>query len=234
MKDRLLFGAQPKKRTSRPGRCCWRCGTTCRTCAWLRRGMIAPASGWFRGLAAQEPTPGRTAFGRFRAGLVRRGLDRPLFEAVTRQLDARRSPPPMSTMRPGWMSSCPAHLGMRMATVPAWAASRPPRNHPDKGAADAVRMARAAGPLILAGIMQDQGCFKCGAEPWLSADICHVRGCSRAPRPPLPRGNTHPCGAILCRPHGGSLPGRLSCGHAGTAGTGSAGAVRCVAVPDAQ
>ncbi len=41
--------------------------------------MTAPASGWFRGLAAQEPTPGRTAFVRFRAGLVRRGLDRPLY-----------------------------------------------------------------------------------------------------------------------------------------------------------
>ncbi len=133
--------------------------------------MTAPASGWFRGLAAQEPTPGRTAFVQFRAGLVRRGLDRPLFEAVTRQLDARTSPPPMSTTRPGWMSSYPTHPGTRIAGALAWAASRPPRTihngldfnkptfqpragehllffgriHPDKGAADAVRMARAAG-----------------------------------------------------------------------------------------
>jgi len=43
----------------------------------------------FCGFAAHEPTPERTAFVRFRAELVRRGLDRALFEAVTRQLDAR-------------------------------------------------------------------------------------------------------------------------------------------------
>lgn len=42
----------------------------------------------FCGFAAQEPTPERTAFVRFRAALLRRGLDRALFEAVTRQLDA--------------------------------------------------------------------------------------------------------------------------------------------------
>ena len=43
----------------------------------------------FCGFAAHEPTPERTAFVRFRAELARRGLDRALFEAVTRQLDAR-------------------------------------------------------------------------------------------------------------------------------------------------
>jgi IS5 family transposase len=43
----------------------------------------------FCGFANHEPTPERTAFVRFRAELVRRGLDRPLFEAVTRQLDQR-------------------------------------------------------------------------------------------------------------------------------------------------
>ena len=43
----------------------------------------------FCGFAAHEPTPERTAFVRFRAELVRRGLDRALFETVTRQLDAR-------------------------------------------------------------------------------------------------------------------------------------------------
>lgn len=42
----------------------------------------------FCGFAAHEPTPERTAFVRFRAEVVRRGLDRALFEAVTRQLDA--------------------------------------------------------------------------------------------------------------------------------------------------
>jgi len=41
----------------------------------------------FCGFASDEPTPKRTAFVRFRAELVRRGLDRTLFEAVTRQLD---------------------------------------------------------------------------------------------------------------------------------------------------
>ena len=43
----------------------------------------------FCGFAAHEPTPERTAFVRFRRELVRRDLDRALFEAVTRQLEAR-------------------------------------------------------------------------------------------------------------------------------------------------
>jgi transposase, IS5 family len=43
----------------------------------------------FCGFATHEPTPERTTFVRFRAALLRRGLDRALFEAVTRQLDAR-------------------------------------------------------------------------------------------------------------------------------------------------
>ena len=43
----------------------------------------------FCGFAAHEPTPERAAFVRFRRALVRHGLDRVLFEAVTRQLDAR-------------------------------------------------------------------------------------------------------------------------------------------------
>src|SRR3954464_9735061 len=43
----------------------------------------------FCGFAAHEPTPERTAFVRFRAELVRRGLDRALFESITRQLDQR-------------------------------------------------------------------------------------------------------------------------------------------------
>ena len=37
----------------------------------------------FCGFSATEPTPERTAFVRFRAELVRRGLDRSLFETVT-------------------------------------------------------------------------------------------------------------------------------------------------------
>src|SRR3954469_19599606 len=43
----------------------------------------------FCGFAAHEATPERTAFVRFRRELVRRGLDRALFEAVTRQLKAK-------------------------------------------------------------------------------------------------------------------------------------------------
>ena len=43
----------------------------------------------FCGFALHEPTPERTAFVRFRAELVRRGLDRILFDLVTRQLDRR-------------------------------------------------------------------------------------------------------------------------------------------------
>jgi transposase, IS5 family len=43
----------------------------------------------FCGFAAHEPTPERTAFVRFRRELVARGLDRALFEAVTRQLEAK-------------------------------------------------------------------------------------------------------------------------------------------------
>ena len=43
----------------------------------------------FCGFALHELTPERTAFVRFRAELVRSGLDRTLFELVTRQLDRR-------------------------------------------------------------------------------------------------------------------------------------------------
>jgi transposase, IS5 family len=42
----------------------------------------------FCGFAAREPTPERAAFVRFRRELVARGLDRTLFEAITRQLEA--------------------------------------------------------------------------------------------------------------------------------------------------
>ena len=43
----------------------------------------------FCGFASHEATPERTTFVRFRAELVRRGLDRILFELVTRELEAR-------------------------------------------------------------------------------------------------------------------------------------------------
>jgi len=44
----------------------------------------------FCGFTASEPTPERTAFVRFRAKLVKRGLDRSLFAAITEQLKAKR------------------------------------------------------------------------------------------------------------------------------------------------
>ena len=43
----------------------------------------------FCGFSNNEPTPERTAFVRFRAELVRCSLDRQLFAAITRQLDAK-------------------------------------------------------------------------------------------------------------------------------------------------
>ena len=43
----------------------------------------------FCGFSSGEPTPERTAFVRFRAELVQRGLDRRLFDAVTDQLKAK-------------------------------------------------------------------------------------------------------------------------------------------------
>jgi IS5 family transposase len=43
----------------------------------------------FCGFSGTEPTPERTAFVRFRKALVAAGLDRALFEAVTRQLKAK-------------------------------------------------------------------------------------------------------------------------------------------------
>lgn len=43
----------------------------------------------FCGVAAHEPAPERTAVARFRRALIAHGLDRLLFEAVTRQLKTR-------------------------------------------------------------------------------------------------------------------------------------------------
>jgi transposase, IS5 family len=43
----------------------------------------------FCGFSMSEPTPERTAFVRFRAELIERGLDRVLFESITRQLSAK-------------------------------------------------------------------------------------------------------------------------------------------------
>ena len=61
---------------------------TSRMCAWRKRRGPRQVPALLR-LRGHEPTPERTAFVRFRAELVRRGLDRTLFEAITRQLDQR-------------------------------------------------------------------------------------------------------------------------------------------------
>src|SRR5215204_5013418 len=47
----------------------------------------------FCGFAVHEPTPERTTFVRFRQELLKRGLDRVLFAAVTAQLDAHVNGP---------------------------------------------------------------------------------------------------------------------------------------------
>jgi glycosyltransferase involved in cell wall biosynthesis len=49
------------------------------------------------------------------------------------------------------------------------------RIHPDKGAADAIRVARAAGlPLVVAGIVQDRAYFEREVEPHLAGDVRYV------------------------------------------------------------
>lgn len=49
------------------------------------------------------------------------------------------------------------------------------RIHPDKGAADAIRVARAAGcPLVIAGIVQDRAYFEREVEPQLGDDVRYV------------------------------------------------------------
>lgn len=49
------------------------------------------------------------------------------------------------------------------------------RIHPDKGTANAIRVARAAGlPLVIAGIVQDQAYFRNGVEPHLGETIRYV------------------------------------------------------------
>lgn len=60
------------------------------------------------------------------------------------------------------------------------------RIHPDKGAADAIRVARTAGwPLVLAGIVQDRGYFEREVEPLLGGDIRFVGSAGPAERDAL-------------------------------------------------
>ncbi len=57
------------------------------------------------------------------------------------------------------------------------------RLHPDKGAADAIRVARAAGlPLILAGIVQDRAYFEREIGPHLSETVRYVGSVGPAER----------------------------------------------------
>ena len=49
------------------------------------------------------------------------------------------------------------------------------RIHPDKGTADAIRVARATGkPLVIAGLVQDRGYFEREVEPFLGPNIRYV------------------------------------------------------------
>jgi transposase, IS5 family len=56
----------------------------------LAEALADPASfRRFCGFAGSDPTPERTAFVRFRAALIERGLERVLFDAITRRLAAK-------------------------------------------------------------------------------------------------------------------------------------------------
>ena len=60
------------------------------------------------------------------------------------------------------------------------------RIHPHKGAADAIRVARAAGlPLVLAGIVQDRAYFEREVEPLLGEDVRYVGPAGPAERDAL-------------------------------------------------
>ncbi|WP_309572704.1 glycosyltransferase family 4 protein [Deinococcus sp.] len=60
------------------------------------------------------------------------------------------------------------------------------RIHPDKGAADAIRVARAAGlPLRMAGIIHDRAYFEREVEPHLGADVTFLGSVGPADRDTL-------------------------------------------------
>jgi IS5 family transposase len=82
----------------------------------------------FCGFAAHELTPERTAVVRFRRELVRRGLDRVLFDAVTRQVEAKRGDgahrhaggcdaDPVRRRRRAPARGCKAHVATDQAAV---------------------------------------------------------------------------------------------------------------------
>ena len=95
------------------------------------------------------------------------------------------------------------------------------RIHPDKGAADAIRVARAAKlPLILAGIVQDRPYFEREVEPFLGPDARYVGSVGPQERDRLLGGALgllhlihfdEPFGPLGRRGHGVRYPGhRLS------------------------
>ncbi len=89
------------------------------------------------------------------------------------------------------------------------------RIHPDKGAADAIRVARAAGwPLRLAGIIQDQGYFDREVAPHLGPDVTYLGSVG-----PLERDSLLGGAAALLHPIHFDEPFGLSVLEAMTCGT---------------
>ncbi|WP_425145043.1 glycosyltransferase family 4 protein [Deinococcus sp.] len=88
------------------------------------------------------------------------------------------------------------------------------RMHPDKGAADAIRIARAAGrPLLLAGIIQDAGYFEREVQPHLGPEVQYLGSVGPAERQRLlggARALLHPI--HFDEPFGLSMAEAMACG----------------------
>lgn len=88
------------------------------------------------------------------------------------------------------------------------------RMHPDKGAADAIRIARAANrPLILAGIIQDREYFDREVAPFLTAKVRYLGSVGPVERDRLLRGALallHPI--HFDEPFGLSMVEAMACG----------------------
>jgi len=88
------------------------------------------------------------------------------------------------------------------------------RIHPDKGTADAIRVARAAGvPLILAGIVQDREYFRQEVEPHLSDSVQYLGAAGPAERDRLLGGALGLLHLIhFAEPFGLSVVEAMACG----------------------
>jgi len=88
------------------------------------------------------------------------------------------------------------------------------RIHPDKGTADAIRVARAAGvPLILAGIVQDREYFRQEVEPHLSDSVQDLGAAGPAERDRLLGGALGLLHLIhFAEPFGLSVVEAMACG----------------------